>query len=188
MAEVGYIRVSTWEQNGARQLRDVNLDKVFEDHCSGKDTERPGWRACREYLREGDTLHVHSIDRLGRSLSDLTRVVDELAAAGIGVRFHKEGLFFPAGDSGRVEPMARLQFQMLAAFAEFERALIRERQREGIVLAQEAGKYRGRRSVITPARREQARELLAQGLDKTEVARRLGIGRTSLYKLLKGSM
>ena len=136
MAQVGYIRVSSTDQNVERQLQGVELDKSFTDKASGKNTDRPGWQACREYLREGDTLHVHSIDRLGRSMSDLLRIVDELTGKGISIHFHKENLVFSAGGA---DPMQKLQFSMLAAFAEFERALIRERQREGIELAKAAG-------------------------------------------------
>lgn len=181
MAQVGYIRVSSTDQNVERQLQGVELDKSFTDKASGKNTDRPGWQACREYLREGDTLHVHSIDRLGRSMSDLLRIVDELTGKGISIHFHKENLVFSAGGA---DPMQKLQFSMLAAFAEFERALIRERQREGIELAKAAGKYKGRKPVANAELRARIDGMLESGKSKAEVAAELGISRTTLYKAL----
>lgn len=181
MAHVGYIRVSSVDQNVERQLLGVELDKTFTDKASGKDTDRPGWQACREYLREGDTLHVHSIDRLGRSMSDLLRIVDELTSRGVSVQFHKENLVFSAGAA---DPMQKLQFSMLAAFAEFERSMIRERQREGIELAKAAGKYKGRKPVVNADLKARIDAMLETGKSKAEVAAELGISRTTLYKAL----
>lgn len=184
---VGYIRVSTLDQSTARQLEGVALEKIFEDKCSGRDTARPALRACLDWLREGDTLHVHSIDRLARNLADLQQVVDQLTAKGVEVRFHKEHLIFggsAAGGDGN--PMQRLLFQVMGAFAEFERALIRERQREGIALAKAAGKYKGRKNALTP---EQVRDLRAragQGESKARLARELGVSRQTVYGYLKG--
>lgn len=182
MAQVGYIRVSTTDQNTARQLRDVSLDKIFEDHCSGKDTNRPALRACMEYLREGDTLHCHSIDRLGRSMGDLLRVVEELTGKGISIRFHKENLVFsPEVDA---DPFSRLQFQMLAAFSAFERSLMLERQKEGLAAAKAAGKQLGRKPKVSEELKEKALSLLEAGMDKKAVAAELGLSRTTLYKLI----
>ena len=152
---VGYIRVSTLDQNTERQLDGVALDKCFEDKASGKDTKRPGLQQAREFLREGDELIVHSIDRLARSLADLEGIVGELTGKGVAVRFIKEGLTFTgAGD----DPMAVLMRQMLGSVAQFERAMIRERQREGIALAKAAGKYKGSKGKLT---QEQVAALVA---------------------------
>ena len=131
--QIGYVRVSTVEQNTARQLDGVELDKIFEDKCSGKNTDRPALKACLEYVREGDTLHVHEISRLARNMADLNRLVDELTAKGVAVKFHKEGLEFNA--SKATDAMMKLLFQVMGAFAEFERNMIRERQAEGIAKA-----------------------------------------------------
>ncbi len=121
---IGYIRVSSVQQNTDRQLADIPLDKVFEDKVSGKDTNRPQLKACLGHLREGDTLHVHSIDRLARNLLDLQKLISELVAKGVTVVFHKENMTF----SNDTNPMRALMLQMLGAFAEFESAMIKERQ------------------------------------------------------------
>ena len=133
--QVGYVRVSTLIQNTSRQLDGVALHKVFEDKASGKNVDRPQLTACLAHLREGDTLHVHSMDRLCRNLDDLRRIVKDLTGRGVVVKFHKEGLSFTAEDS----PMSNLLLSMLGAVAEFERSLILERQREGIQIAKGEG-------------------------------------------------
>ena len=125
MASVGYIRVSTVDQNTERQLVGVPLDKVFEDKVSGKDKNRPQLLSCLDYVREGDTLHVHSIDRLARSLQDLQELVNKLLEKGVVVRFHKENLTFQ--NHGTQDPFAKLLSQVLGSFAEFERNILRER-------------------------------------------------------------
>ena len=184
---VGYIRVSTLDQSTARQLEGVTLEKIFEDKCSGRDTARPALRACLDWLREGDTLHVHSIDRLARNLADLQQVVDQLTAKGVVVHFHKENLIFggsTAGGGG--DPMQRLLFQVMGAFAEFERALIRERQREGIALAKAAGKYKGRKKALSAEQVREVRARADQGESKAGLARELGVSRQTIYGYLKG--
>lgn len=140
MAHVAYIRVSTVDQNTDRQLADVGIefDKAFEDKASGKDTQRPQLQAMLEYVREGDTLHVHSIDRLSRSLEDLISSVKSLNAKGVAVKFHKENLEFTAEKSS---PMNDLILNIFGAVAQFERALSKERQMEGIAKAKEKGVY-----------------------------------------------
>lgn len=180
MGEVGYIRVSTTDQATDRQLAGVALEKVFQDKLSGKDTKRPQLAACLEWVREGDTLHVHSIDRLARNLEDLQRLVRQLTSKGVVVRFHKEGLTF----RGDEDPMQKLMFQMMGAFAEFERALIRERQREGIAAAKAAGKHLGRKPSLTPDQAQAVREAVAAGEGKASIARRFGISRQTLYRVL----
>src|SRR5690554_4057249 len=117
---VGYVRVSTFDQNTARQLDGVLLDRVFSEKASAKNTARPVLDECLAYLREGDTLHAHSIDRLARNLHDLERIVNLLTCKGVSVKFHKENLLF----SSSSDAISRLLLQVMGAFAEFERELI----------------------------------------------------------------
>src|SRR3954465_11067348 len=147
---IGYVRVSSLDQNPARQLEDIPLDRTFVDTASGKDVRRPQLEALLSFVREGDTVVVHSMDRLARNLDDLRRLVRTLTGRGVRIEFVKEGLTFTGEDS----PMATLLLSVMGAFAEFERALILERQREGIAAAKQRGAYTGRR----PARRHPARQ------------------------------
>lgn len=117
---IGYIRVSTFDQNPERQLEQVDVSKVFTDKASGKDTERPALEELLAFVREGDTVVVHSMDRLARNLDDLRRLVQQLTKRGIRIEFVKECLTFTGEDS----PMANLLLSVMGAFAEFERALI----------------------------------------------------------------
>ena len=128
---IGYVRVSSFDQNPERQLENVEVGKVFIDKASGKDTQRPELEALQAFVREGDTVVVHSMDRLARNLDDLRHLVQKLTKRGVRIEFVKESLVFTGEDS----PMANLMLSVMGAFAEFERALIRERQREGIDLA-----------------------------------------------------
>jgi len=155
---IGYIRVSTLEQNPERQLDNLPLDKVFEDKASGKDMMRPQLAACLHYVREGDVLHVHSIDRLARNLEELQRLVRELTDKGVSVCFLKENLVFKAGEANA---MQTLMFQMLGAFAQFERALIQERQREGTGIARKEGRQLGRAKALTAEPAQTIKELIA---------------------------
>ena len=177
---VGYIRVSTLDQNTARQLDGVHLDKTFVDHASGKDTQRPQLQLALEYLRDGDLLLVHSMDRLARNVQDLLRIVDDLTKRGVQVEFRKEHLIFTGEDS----PMSMLMLTIMGAVAGFERSLIRERQREGIALARVAGKYKGRARVIKAADEDLIRGKLVAGVSKARIARELGVSRQSVYKFL----
>jgi DNA invertase Pin-like site-specific DNA recombinase len=135
--QVGYIRVSSFEQRPERQLDGIVLDQAFIDTASGKDVDRPQLAALLTFVRRGDTVVVHSMDRLARNLDDLRRVVQDLTTRGIRIQFLKEQLTFTGDDS----PMAHLMLSVMGAFAEFERTLIRERQREGIALAKQRGAY-----------------------------------------------
>ena len=177
MATVGYRRVSTTDQNNARQLDGMELDRVFEDKASGKDTKRPGLEQCLAFLREGDVLVVHSIDRLARNLASLEKLVGELNGRGVAVRFVKEGLTFGTGDDS---PMARLQLQMMGAFAQFERALIRERQREGIAAAQAKGKHLGRSASLSTDQVVEIKRRVEAGETKKALAVEYGVSRPTL--------
>ncbi len=183
--KVAYVRVSSVDQNPERQfesIRATDPDKVFTDKCSGKDTKRPQLEAMLSYVREGDTVIVHSLDRLGRNLDDLRKVVSDLNARGIGVQFLKEGLTFTGDDT---DSMSRLLFNLLGSFAEFERSLIRERQREGIALAKKAGVYRGRKPSLTTEQADSLRKRVAAGEQKASLAREFGISRETLYSYLR---
>ena len=174
---VGYLRVSTVDQNTDRQLDGISLDKVFTDKASGKDTNRPELTRALEYVREGDILVVHSMGRLARNLEDLRRIVRELTGRGVRVEFVKESLTFTGEDSA----MNTLLLSMLGAVAEFERSMILERQREGIAIAKAAGKYKGRKASLT---QDQARELsdrLANGESVTALAGEYGVSRQTVY-------
>lgn len=180
--QVGYIRVSSLDQNTERQLDGLKLDKVFTDKASGKDTARPQLQAALEHLREGDTLHVHSMDRLARNVDDLRGIVKGLTGKGVAVKFHKEGLTF----TGEADPMAELLLTMLGAVAQFERSLIRERQREGIAIAKAKGIYKGRKQALSEAQivalKERAKE---SGQNKTALAKEYGISRETLYQYIR---
>jgi DNA invertase Pin-like site-specific DNA recombinase len=177
---IGYVRVSTVDQNIDRQLDGVSTDRTFIDKASGKDTNRPQLEAMIAYVREGDLVVVHSMDRLARNLDDLRRIVQTLTQKGVCIQFIKESLTFTGEDS----PMANLLLSVMGAMAEFERALIRERQREGIEIAKLKGTYKGRQTKNTPELQDKIKDLLAQGLSKTTIARQLGIARRSLYNYI----
>ena len=178
---VGYVRVSTFDQNTDRQLEGVPLDRSFTDRVSGKDTKRPELTALLAFVRDGDTVVVHSMDRLARNLDDLRRTVQTLTAKGVRIEFVKEGLTFTGEDS----PMATLMLSVMGAFAEFERALLRERQREGIVLAKQRGAYKGRKKALSPEQAADLKRRVADGVPKAQVARDLGITRETVYQYLR---
>jgi DNA invertase Pin-like site-specific DNA recombinase len=182
---IGYRRVSTSEQNTARQLEGIELDKVFEDKASGSTTDRPQLQAALSHLRPGDTFIVHSMDRLARNLADLQGLVDDLTGRGIRVEFIKDNLTFQPGRDIR----DRLLLQLLGAVAEFERSMIRERQREGIDMAKERGVYKGRtRKISDPVK---VAEIIAAatvpGAVKAQVAKAYGISRETLYQYINAS-
>jgi DNA invertase Pin-like site-specific DNA recombinase len=182
---VGYLRVSTLDQSTERQLDGIALDKTYTDKASGKDANRPQLEAALGYVREGDTLVIHSMDRLARNLDDLRRIVRELTARGVAVQFVKESLTFTGEDS----PMATLLLSVMGAFAEFERSLIKERQKEGIAIAKEKGVYKGRKPAKSP---EQIAAIRRQDEERgkknrAELARLHGISRETLYQYLGGA-
>lgn len=178
---IGYVRVSCFDQNPERQLEQVQTDKVFTDKASGKDTQRPELDALLSFARDGDTVVVHSMDRLARNLDDLRRLVQKLTKHGVRIEFVKESLTFTGEDS----PMANLMLSVMGAFAEFERALIRERQREGIALAKQRGAYRGRKKSLSELQIVEVKRRIADGEQKATVARAYGISRETLYQYLR---
>ncbi|PJI91280.1 DNA invertase Pin-like site-specific DNA recombinase [Yoonia maricola] len=179
---VAYRRVSTTDQNLDRQLVDqIDIEKVFEDKLTGASRERPGLNEMMAFCREGDCVVVHSLDRLGRDIRDLLNIVEELNAKGVAVEFVSERLKFSDNDD---DPLARLQLHMLAAFAQWERNIAKQRQAEGIARAKAVSpdKYQGRPVSIDT---EQINALKAQGLGATAIAKRMRIGRASVYRHLK---
>ncbi len=183
MANVGYIRVSSIDQNTERQLEGITLDKCFTDKASGKDTKRPQLDLMLEFVREGDTVIVHSMDRLARNLDDLRKLVLGLTKRGISVRFVKEALTFTA----EANAMAMLLLSMLGAVAEFERSLIKERQREGIAIAKRKGVYKGRKPALSAGQADELRKRVAAGEPKAAIAREFAISRETLYQYMKDS-
>jgi DNA invertase Pin-like site-specific DNA recombinase len=181
---IGYRRVSSIVQSTERQLDGIKLYKTYEDKLSGKDANRPQLKAAMDYCRDGDTLVVHSLDRLARNTEDLLRIVRELNAKGVTVEFVKNHMTFAAGKADA--PMAKLMLTMLAAFAEFERNLIRERQAEGIALAKARGVYKGGQPKLTPVQAKDLRKGVREGVSKAELARMYGISRETVYQYLRG--
>jgi len=175
---IGYVRVSSVDQNELRQLDGVQLDKKFTDKASGKDTKRPQLHAALEYLRDGDVLVVHSMDRLARNLDDLRMIVTELTGHGVVVEFVKENLTFTSEDNA----MSKLLLSVMGAFAEFERALIKERQREGIALAKQKGVYKGRKPSLNPEQVRTLRSRVKAGETRASLAREFGISRETVYQ------
>jgi DNA invertase Pin-like site-specific DNA recombinase len=180
---IGYVRVSAFDQNVDRQLEGINLDKMFTDKASGKDVNRPQLEAMLSFIREGDTVVVHSMDRLARNLDDLRKLVQSLTKRGIRIEFLHESLSFTGEDS----PMANLMLSVMGAFAEFERALIRERQREGIAIAKQRGVYRGRKKSLSNDKVSELKRRVVCGEQKAAIARDMGISRETLYQYLRST-
>lgn len=183
---VGYIRVSSAGQNTDRQVDGFNaidLDKVFTDKVSGATKDRPELKACTEYLREGDTLYIYSMDRLARNLIDLQCIVKDLTGRGVCIRFMKEQLTFEQNGNN---PMNTLLLQVMGAFAEFERSLIKERQMEGIASAKAKGVKFGRKAKLTP---EQITEIKGRLMSdpfvkKSDLMQEYSISRATFYRLM----
>lgn len=181
MTDIGYARVSTGDQGTALQLdtlKKAGCEKLFEDKASGVETGRPGLTKAIRYAREGDTLTVWKLDRLGRSMKHLIESITELEAKGIGFRSIAENI--DTTTSG-----GRLVFHLFGALAQFERDLIRERTKAGLQAAEQRGRRGGRQAVVTPEKLTKVRQHLAAGLNVSEAAARVKIGMTALYNALK---
>ncbi len=177
---LGYKRVSSLDQHPERQLVGTVVDHVFTDFASARDAHRPELLRLLLTARAGDTIVVHSIDRLARNLEDLRRIVNECTARSIRVQFLQEGLLFAGDDSA----LSTLLLSIMGAFAEFERSLIRERQREGIALAKERGAYKGGTQKLSPALADELRALAAAGTPRVQLARRYRVDRTTIARYL----
>ena len=179
MATVAYRRVSTTDQNTDRQLPGESFDKEFEDKASAKDVKRPQLQAMIEFIREGDTVVVHSIDRLARNLADLESMIQQFNEKGVAVEFRKESLKF----SGGADAMQTLMLQMMGAFAQFERSMIRERQREGVAAAKAKGKHMGRPSGLDTKQLKSLRAKRSAGVPVKDLQDEFNLSRASVYRL-----
>ena len=175
---VGYRRVSSLDQALDRQDLE-GAERIFEEKESGAKRDRPALLEMINYIRDGDTVIVHSIDRLARDLRDLQDIIEKINGKGAAISFQTEGLTFKAD---KADPIATLQLQMVGAFAQFERAMIRKRQAEGIAKAKDRGVYKGRKQSIDA---EKVRRLHEEGYGASEIARAMDVGRASVYRLLK---
>lgn len=171
------------EQNTARQLDGTEVERVFEDRASGRDTVRPGLADLLGFVREGDEVLVHSMDRLARNLDDLRSLVRRLTDKGVAVTFVVERLTFKGDDS----PLSTLLLSVMGAFAEFERALNRERQAEGIAAAKARGVYRGRKPALSPDKRAELVGRVRAGESRTALAAEYRISRDTVYSYLRSA-
>ena len=178
---IAYIRVSAPDQNPDRQLEGMEFDRKFIDKFTGRVLDRPALNEMLLYVREGDHVYVHSMDRLARNLLDLRKVVKVLTDKKVRVQFLKENLIFTGDDL----PMSVLLMSMIGAFAEFELSCIKERQREGIRLARARGIYIGRRKILNREQTAEVKRLAKEGLKKTEIAKMFNISRECVYKYLR---
>jgi DNA invertase Pin-like site-specific DNA recombinase len=182
MASVGYVRVSTVEQNEGRQveaLKSHNIDKWFIDKCSGKNTDRPQFKLMLDYIREGDTVYVEDFSRLSRSVADLLNIIDEFKSKKVQLVSLKEQL-------DTTKPQGRLMVELLGAINEFERANILERQAEGIALAKQKGIYKGRKRIEKPAGWAEVYEAYrTRKMTAGEAMKQLGLKRNTFYTFVK---
>lgn len=181
MAKLAYVRVSTVEQNEARQkeaLEKYGIDKWFCEKVSAKDTNRPQLKAMLDYAREGDTIYIHDFSRLARSTKDLLGLVEQMQTKGIQLISNKENL-----DTST--PTGKLMLTMIAAINEFERENLLERQREGIAIAKKDGKYKGRKEINIPNFEEHYQRYKTRQINKANLAKQLNISRPTLDKLIE---
>ena len=176
--KIGYQRVSTEDQNLDRQELE-GCDKIFADKISGATRERPALGELIQFARSGDEVVIHSIDRLARDLRDLQDIIQQLTDKGVSVSFIKERLVF-SGDAD--DAFGKFQLQMMGAFAEFERNIIRQRQAEGIAKAKERGVYKGRKKTADD---NCIRKMKSEGHGATEIADTLGVSRMTVYRALR---
>ena len=178
---IAYIRVSTIEQNEARQVEAIKryeIDKVYLEKVSAKNTDRPKLQEMLEFAREGDTIYVADFSRLARSTKDLLELIELLEAKGVQLVSIKENI-----DTSNAT--GRLMLKMISAINDFERENMLERQREGIAIAKAEGKYKGRKEVIVPDFELHYQRYMNREVSKTQLASELGISRPTLDKLIK---
>ena len=178
---IGYVRVSTLDQNEKRQLEGQVLDRVFTDKASGRDTSRPELTELLRFARDGDTVVVHSMDRLARNLDDLRSLVQTLTRRGVRVEFVKEQLVFTGEDS----PMANLMLSVMGAFAEFERSLVRSGSGKASPSPSSAAPTKGRKKTLTPERAAELVQRADSGIPKAVLASDYGISRETVYQYLR---
>jgi DNA invertase Pin-like site-specific DNA recombinase len=180
---IGYARVSTQDQNVKLQrkaLRDAGCKKIFDDQISGSRADRPGLTKALEMLREGDTLVVWKLDRLGRSVKHLVDLVGELREQGIQFQSLTDSI-------DTATPSGRFFFHVMASLAEMERELIVKRTRAGLEVARSMGRVGGRKRQMTDSKIESAKKLLASGMPPRDVAKNLGVSVPTLYRWVPAS-
>jgi len=178
--KVAYVRVSTIEQNEARQieaLKKHDIEKWFCEKISGKDTHRPKLQEMLDYVRDGDTVYIHDFSRLARSTRDLLEIVERLNNKGVALVSNKESI-----DTST--PTGKLMLTMIGAIAEFERANLLERQREGIAIAKSDGKYKGRQAIQIPDFEKHYERYMKREISKSALAKELGISRPTVDRLI----
>ena len=176
-----YIRVSTILQNTERQLPSVECDRVYEDKASGKDTERQQYQLMMSNLRSGDVINVHSLDRVGRNTKDILNLVEQIKEIGASIKFHKENLTF---DGTSNDLYSDLLLTILSGFAQFERNIILERQREGIAIAKAKGKYKGGKQKFVSTDKEKIKKLIEEGISISQISRDMECSRPTIYKVI----
>ena len=176
-----YLRVSSILQNTERQLLDVPCDRVYEDKLSGKDTNRPQFQLMMSNLRSGDIVNVHSLDRVGRNTKDILEIVETIKEIGATIHFHKENLKF---DGSKSDLYSDLMLTILSGFATFERNIILERQREGIEIAKQKGKYKGGKQKFDVEQKNRIKELVEEGISISSVCRTMNCSRPTIYKVI----
>ena len=176
-----YLRVSSILQNTERQLLDVPCDRVYEDKLSGKDTNRPQFQLMMSNLRSGDIVNVHSLDRVGRNTKDILEIVETIKEIGATIKFHKENLTF---DGSKNDLYSDLMLTILSGFATFERNIILERQREGIEIAKQKGKYKGGKQKFDVEQKNRIKELVEEGVSISSVCRTMNCSRPTIYKVI----
>ena len=177
MAQVGYVRVSTVDQNTDRQLDGIALDKVFEEKVSARTADRPKLNEMLDYIREGDEVIVHDISRLARNMEDLHRLVRQVTDKGCTLRFVKENLTFT---NDQTDAVSQLLLSMLGAVYQFERNIMLERQREGIAIAKAKGRYKGRPKSVD---RGAILTLLDDGVSMRKSADKLGVSLSTVQRV-----
>ena len=179
--KIGYLRVSTLLQNEERQLNGIELDKEFVEKASARDTNRPVLKTMLDFIREGDEVYIHDISRLARNISDLHSLVETITGKGAVLKFVKENLTFA---SDRNDPMSELLLNLLGSVYAFERQILLERQREGVQIAKQAGKYTGRKKSIDTG---EILKTLESGLSMRKTAEELGISLSSVQRAKKAA-
>jgi len=176
-----YIRVSTILQNTERQLNDIPCDRTYEDKLSGKDTNRPQFQLMMSNLRSGDIVNVHSLDRVGRNTKDILEIVETIKEIGATIKFHKENLTF---DGSKNDLYSDLMLTILSGFATFERNIILERQREGIEIAKQKGKYKGGKQKFDVEQKDQILKLISDRVPITQICKIMDCSRPTIYKVV----
>ena len=185
--KLAYVRVSSIGQSTSRQdlqIEELNVDKVFTEKVSGKNIQdRPQFQLMLDYAREDDEIFCADLSRWGRSLMDIKSTISDLTKRGVSVTFLKENLTF----SGNDDPMSNLLLGILSSLSEWERAVIKSRQMEGVKIAKERGIYKercGRKPKLTEEQMIEVKQRLAAGETKAEVARAYGVSRQTVYNLV----